>query len=159
MKFIKHSVNSGIFDKKVYTFLLLNRNRGYSVWKVTCQAVGDRFHGAEVFLFARPSRLLAVPIYSSEKAWSWPPHNCRNYVLLYTFPLVFRLKFCIHILCLNMRIMPTYFTLPDLISLVIFGEGYKIRTSSYCNNHYPPLTNYLIVSNILLNILCSESVL
>jgi len=58
-----------------------------------------------------------------------------------------------------MRIVPTYFTLPDLISLVIFSEGYKIRTSSYCNILYLPLTNYLIVPNILLNILFSESVL
>lgn len=56
-------------------------------------------------------------------------------------------------------IMPTYFTFLDLISLVIFSERYKIRTSSYCNILYPPLTNYLIVSNILLNILFSESAL
>jgi len=58
-----------------------------------------------------------------------------------------------------MRILPTYFTLLDLISLVIFSEGYKIRTSSYCNILHPPLTNYLIVSIILLNILFPESAL
>jgi hypothetical protein len=44
----------------------------------------------------------------------------------------------------------THLTLLDLITLIIFGEVYKLLSSSACSLLQPPATSFLLGPNILL---------
>jgi hypothetical protein len=49
-----------------------------------------------------------------------------------------------------------YLIIFDLIGLIIFGEGYKLRSSSLCSLLYPSVTTPFLGPNILLNTLFSN---
>jgi hypothetical protein len=46
---------------------------------------------------------------------------------------------------------------PDLINLIIFSEAYTLRSSSLCSVLQPPATVSLLVPNILLSALFSDT--
>jgi len=51
---------------------------------------------------------------------------------------------------------PSHLTLHNLITLTIFGEVYKLRSSSLCSLLQPPATSSLLCPNILLSTLFSN---
>jgi len=53
---------------------------------------------------------------------------------------------------------PANLILRDLVTRIMFGEGYRSRSSSICNFLYSPITSSLLGPNILLNTLFSNTV-
>jgi hypothetical protein len=60
-------------------------------------------------------------------------------------------------LCLDLRstlfptrtVFHTHFILLDLISLIIFSDIHKLRSTSLCKSHHPPVNSSLLGLNIL----------
>jgi hypothetical protein len=51
---------------------------------------------------------------------------------------------------------PTNFIILEMITIMIFGKGYKLRSSAFCNFLQPPITSFLLRPNILLRSLFSK---
>jgi hypothetical protein len=55
-------------------------------------------------------------------------------------------------------ICPAHFILPDLITLIIFSEAYKLWGFSLCSLLQPPATSSLLVQNILSTLFSTFSI-
>lgn len=101
-----------------------------------------------VWLSPRASQALEPPLLSStvclQYTLMWLPYLC-----LGLFPSAFQPKFCVNFPSPSCTTCTVRVILLSVIILIIFGEGYKLWSSSICSFLLPPVISSLLCPNIL----------
>jgi hypothetical protein len=140
-----------------------SRNNSVGCYRLNCQGLipgrGDMFLFSTMSRSAEPDRSSPYhPILSLSKIHFiivYPPTSSSSYWSP-SFRISHQYRICIPLLPIHAT-CPTHLILPGLITLIMFGEEYKLRSSSLCSFLQSHVTSSLFGPYILLSTLFSDT--